>query len=89
MTRDEFAREIRKVKQRLGVVQKLLAARSGLTNRQRKSLDKEQRLLSDWLEDMPWVALVDTVSWGSEDEMRFAEVCDLMLPYKGHTKRLR
>ena len=39
MTRDEFVREVRKVTQRLGEVQKLLAARGGLTNRERRALE--------------------------------------------------
>ena len=65
MTRDEFVREVRKVTQRLGEVQKLLAARGGLTNRERRALDKEQRLLARWLRNETSHVIVRNPSWAS------------------------
>src|SRR5262245_30822307 len=70
MTRDEFVREVRKVTQRLGAVQKLLAARSGLTNRDRKGLDKEQRILTRWLRSVPNFVILDNPSWASDAQLK-------------------
>jgi hypothetical protein len=74
MTRDEFVSEVRKVEQRLGVVQKLLAAGDGLTNRERRALDKEQRILTKWLRNVLYLVILDNPSWASDAELRMAKV---------------
>jgi hypothetical protein len=86
MTRDEFVSEVRKVEQPLGVVQKLLAA---LTNRERKTLDKEQRLLTQWLRDMPCMVVPNRPSWASEGELRIAKVWSGARHSKARKKKLR
>src|SRR5689334_8074164 len=70
MTYDEFVSEGIKVKQRLGVVQRLLAEKAGLTNRERKALDREQRILTRWLRNEPWGWMFDNPSWAREAELR-------------------
>src|SRR5262249_42870513 len=89
MTRDEFVSEVRKVEQRLGVVQKLLAARTGLTNRERKALDKKQRVLTRWLRDMPCMVILDKPSGASEVELKIANAWSGARPSKARRKKLR
>jgi hypothetical protein len=89
MTRDEFVREVRKVDQRLSLVDNLLGSGSGLTNRERKVLDKEKRILARWLRDMPCMMIFENPSWGSEGELRIAKVWSGAHRNKAHKKKLR
>jgi len=74
MTRNEFMSEIGKTVQRKIVIEKLLAARNGLTNRQRRALDKERRSLIQWQKSEPLNAILHNPSWWSEREKRIADV---------------
>src|SRR5262249_36372491 len=89
MTRDEFVSEVRKVEQRLGAVQKLLAARAGLTNRERKALDQKRHVLTRWIKDMPCMVILDKPSWGSERDLKIAKAWSGAHSSKARRKKLR
>jgi hypothetical protein len=88
MTRDEFVREVRKVEERLGVVEKLLAARGSLTNRERKALDKEQRILTRWLRNELYLVILTNPSWASERELKIVKAWSGARPSKARRKKL-
>ena len=89
MTRDEFITEANKVAQRLSLVEKLLASRSGLTNRERRTLHRESKYLATWLNDMPMMVCLDRPSWGSEEEVRAAMRWSGARHSKAREKKLR
>lgn len=89
MTRDGFVREVRKVTQRLGVVQKLLAARGGLTNRERRALDKEQRILTRWLRTEVYHVIIRNPSWASALGLKIVKLSSGAHSSKARRKKQR
>jgi len=89
VTRYEFAFEVRKIEQRLGLIQRLLALRGGLTNRERKALDKEKRRLTRWLRNEPYGGILDNPSWPSEVELSIAKVWSVARHSKARKKKER
>ena len=89
MTRDEFITEANKVAKRLSLVKKLLASRSGLTNRERRTLQREKKYLAEWLRSRPMMVLLDRPSWGSEEELRIVKVWSGARSSKARDKKLR
>jgi hypothetical protein len=89
MTRDEFVREVRKVTQRLGVIQKLLAARGGLTNRARRALDKEQHILTRWLRTEVYYVIIRNPPWASALGLKIVKLSSGARSSKARRKKQR
>ena len=89
MTRDEFVNEVRKVEQRLSLVEKLLASRSGLTNRERRKLHREKKHSFEWLKSIPAMMILEHPSWGNETDVRIAKAWSGAYRNKAREKKLR
>ena len=89
MTRDEFASELRKIQQRLTVVETLLASRNGLTNRERRALHREKKHLSNWLNYEPIIQIGRHSWWNIDYELRIGKSWSFARHSSARKRKLR